>query len=98
MRIPSIINEVCQELGINYRSKYDTGDLTEQDIKKLIDIYFQLQKVSVDLVEIEEKHNIINEVKKDMINAVSKLESISHLLFADAYKIKHENEEKEEVK
>lgn len=90
MSIPAIINEACRKLGVDYKSQYDTGDLTEKDINRLMSIYIQLKQICADLIEIEERHDIINGLKEDIMSSIDKLELIGHVLFEDAHKLKNQ--------
>lgn len=82
--ISKIIEEVCQQYNIPYKSKHRIKNLPDKDIHSLVEIYFSLMKNIKLLALIENNHPSIKGFKDTIQQAVIQLEKIDHKVLKEA--------------
>jgi hypothetical protein len=92
-RISYIIDNICKELGIDYKSINTDYSIFIQDAMTLGGIYLQLKEILSTLSMIEERYKIEG-LSKLFRNDLLELEKIDHHLLKIAHKIRKENEDK----
>jgi len=87
-KIVAIIKEVCEKLGIPYKSpRHHTVDQFNEDVHKLADIYLQLKQIISELAEIESRYEKLNGLKEMFEKDINNLIQIDHDIIYEANKI-----------
>jgi hypothetical protein len=88
-RISLTIVEVCQKLGIDYKSINSTHAQTINDAKRLGEIFRDLKIISGDLEAISERHNITG-LKNIIHKEALQIDKINHEIIKMAKQIQEE--------
>lgn len=86
-RISILINEVCHNLGIDYKSKYLDEARKNNVINKISNVYMTLSEVIADLSEIEDAYQNNKELVELFEKIIRELETIDHDLIIEAVKL-----------
>jgi len=90
-RISLTIAEVCQKLGIDYKSVNPNYLSMIDDAKRMGEIYRELKEIAGDLTAIAERHNIEG-LKDLLLDDANTIDKIDHEIIKMAQKIKESNE------
>jgi len=93
--ISAKIENICKELGIDYKSPHHDKLLERQkDAIRLADAYLQIKEIIGLLAEMEAKYPKVNGLTQLFKDDIKFLEKIDHDIFIEAHKIVKQNGDK----
>ncbi len=89
IKIASIIEEICKEKKIKYRSPLHSKlKHYKKDKEKLVKIYWQLKQIIAELTDIERRYSNLNGIRALLEKDITYLENILEDIIYEIPKIK----------
>jgi len=86
------IEQICKEMGINYKSPYLEKTNFHDDAMRLNELYYQIKQLVGEIVEIADKHGA-TELSALLWNDIKLLENVDHDLIKIATKLNNKDKE-----
>ena len=78
MKISRIIQEICDEQNVDYKSQHLLDNINGSDIVALKRVYRKLESIKGDLKDIENRHLSVSDFKNAIDEAITLLGKIEH--------------------